>query len=125
MPADDYYGDSCRIALAEIPSSTMTSSFKSNNVLLTESVRAGIKRSEYLEGVLNCEVGGLRAVDSYAVLNALFMMFAALDPFSFEQSNVLGDINPPAGLSKILFRPPEDLMGEVKFISFGIVFCFL
>jgi len=116
MPADDYYGDSCRIALAEIPSSTMTSSFKSNNVLLTESVRAGIKRSEYLEGVLNCEVGGLRAVDSYAVLNALFMMFAALDPFSFEQSNVLGDINPPAGLSKILFRPPEDLMGEVKFI---------
>ena len=43
---------------------------------------------------------------------------------------MLGDVNPTAGLSKILLCPPEDFMGEVKFIfqicpSYSLILFFL
>jgi len=64
----------------------MTSSLRSNNVLLTESVRAGINLSEYLEGVLNCDDGGLRVVESYPQVKGVCIMLIARTPFSLEQS---------------------------------------
>lgn len=64
----------------------MTSSFKSNKVLLTESVLAGINLSEYFEGVLNCDDGGLRVVESYPHVNGVCIMLTARTPFSFLQS---------------------------------------